>query len=58
MDALTIVAMVIVFCLGFLAWYNLRILLRILSIGEMEPKDMYQSAFVGGCCSFLFYFFT
>lgn len=53
-----IVALVIVFCLGFLLYYNLRIALRILSITELRPTDMMQAMLVGAGASFLFYYFT
>lgn len=53
-----IVALVIVFVIGFLLYYNIRLALRIMSITEIRPTDMVQSVIVGAGASFLFYYFT
>jgi hypothetical protein len=53
-----IVALVIVFVIGFLLYYNIRIALRILSITDLRPTDMVQAVLVGAGAAFLFYYFT
>lgn len=53
-----IVALIIVFVLGFLLYYNIRIALRILSIAELRPTDAVQAALVGAGAAFLFYYLT
>ncbi len=58
MDVFTFIAMIVVFCIGFLLWYNMRIFLRILDKDTLQFKDAVQSTVVGICCSFLFWFFT
>lgn len=53
-----IAALVIVFVIGFLLYYNLRIALRIMSITELRATDAVQAALIGGGAAFLFYYFT
>lgn len=60
MDALTLIALVVVFTIAFLVWINIRIFLHILDkdTNTLLKTDMWQAAVIGACVAFLFYFFT
>lgn len=58
MDALTIVALVIVFCLGTLAAVNIRMVIKVFCYDSMHWLDYAGSALVGLACAFLFFYFT
>lgn len=53
-----LLALFVVFMVGFLTWYNIRIFLRVLDKSELVPKDLCQSVIIGLCAAFLFYYFT